>query len=65
MQSVKTMSSLRKDFVASYLRSQLATLQSVLETIESQAGSEDGYIEESLTRVEKELRQLRKTCMNN
>jgi len=53
--AVKAMSSWHRDFVASFLRSQLATLQSVLAEIENSEWLEDGYVEESLRRVEKEL----------
>jgi hypothetical protein len=56
------MSNLRKDFVVSNLRSQLSTLQGVLKNIEDSERSEDDYIGESLKRVEKNIRQLRKLC---
>ncbi len=59
------MSSLHRDFIASFLRSQLGTLQSVLAEIENSDRLEDGYVEESLRRVEKELHRLRKSCAGN
>ncbi len=62
---VTTMSSLQKDFVASFLRSQVVALQRVLETIENSSRSEDVYVKESINRVEKELRRLRKLYRNN
>ena len=65
MQNVKVMSSLQKDFVASFLRSQLINLKEVLEAIENSGRLEGSYVEESLNRVEKELRQVRKVYMNN
>ena len=62
---VKTMSSLQSDFVASFLRSQLITLQNILNDIESAQGIEDVYVEGSLRRVEKELCRLRKFFSSN
>lgn len=59
LEMVKTMSSLQSDFVASSLRSQLGTLQNILNDIESSQRVEDVYVEGSLRRVEKELCRLR------
>lgn len=60
MQNVKVMSSLQKDFVASFLRSQLMSLRDALEIIENSGKLEDYYVQEFLNRTEKELRQVRK-----
>ena len=57
---IRTMSSLQKDFVASSLRSQVAALRNVLETIENSDRPEDVYVMESINRVEKELRRVRR-----
>ena len=57
---IKTISDWQRDFFASFLRSQLATLQNVLAEIENSEKLEDGYVEESLKRVEKELHRFRK-----
>lgn len=65
MVSVKPMTNLQKDVVASFLRSQLSTLQSVLETIENSDILDDSYVEDSLSLVEKGLRRIRKSYMNN
>ncbi|MCK4917350.1 MAG: hypothetical protein KAS51_03970 [Candidatus Omnitrophica bacterium] len=65
MNNVKMMSSLQKDFVASFLRSQLVSLRGVLETIENSGRIEGSYVKEFLNRVEKELRQARKLYLNN
>ena len=73
---VRTMSSLQSDFVASFLRSQLVTLQNILSHIESLQKVEDVYpvrktfsngvyVEQSLRRVGKELCRLRKFCGSN
>ncbi len=64
-EAVTTMSSWNRDFVASFLRSQLASLQSVLAEIENSERFEGGYIEESLRRVEKELCRFRRLYINN
>lgn len=60
MQNVKTMSGLQKDFVASFLRSQLVSLRDALEVIENSGKLEDYYVQGFLNRTEKELRQVRK-----
>ncbi len=65
MVSVKPMTNLQKDVVASFLRSQLSTLQSVLETIENSDILDDSYVEDSLSLVEKGLRRIRKSYINN
>jgi len=61
---IKTISDWQRDFFASFLRSQLATLQNVLAEIENSEKLEDGYVEESLKRVEKELHRFRKLYRN-
>jgi len=58
--AVKTLSGWHRDFFASFLRSQLATLQNVLAEIENSEKLEGGYVEESLKRIEKELHRFRK-----
>jgi hypothetical protein len=64
MKSTKaSISSLKKDFIASHLRSQLTTLQQVLDDIQS-SGSEFDYTLESLKRVESSIRKLR-NFLNN
>jgi len=65
LEMVKTMSSLQSDFVASSLRSQLSTLQNILNDIESSQRVEDVYVEGSLRRVEKELCRLRRFFSSN
>ena len=61
-----SLSSLQKDFVVNYLlRSQLGTLQNVLEEMENSDNCEDVYVTESLNRVEKELRRARKMFKND
>lgn len=61
-------SGLHKDFIASHIRSQLTTLNGVLECIESSGLSnekENGYVDESLKRVEKNIRRLRRIYVNS
>jgi len=50
------MSGLRKDYVASYLRSQVGSLRAVLDQIENSSYAEDDFVNESLKRVEIKLR---------
>ena len=61
---IKTVSGWHRDFFASFLRSQLATLQNVLAEIENSDRLEGDYVEESLKRVEKELHRFRKLYRN-
>lgn len=58
-------SNLHKDFLASYLRSHLSSLQSVLNEIESSEKLDDDYIEQSLRRAEKEIHQIIKFTVSN
>ncbi|MFA7677629.1 MAG: hypothetical protein WCY34_05600 [Candidatus Omnitrophota bacterium] len=53
------MSNLKKDFIASHLRSQLTTLQKVLEDVQNSYNPESEYAIESLKRVELSIRKLR------
>lgn len=59
------MSSIRKDFIASHLRSQINTLRSVLSTIEEENEHTCDYAEENLRQVESSLRRIRKLCIAN
>jgi hypothetical protein len=61
---VDTMTSLRKDYVASHLRSQVNTLRAVLDAMENSNCIEDDYAGESLKRVEIDIRNLRKYIQN-
>jgi len=59
---MNTMSAIRKDFLASNLRSQLGRLSSILDNIEEE--SFDGECaSDSLKEVELNLRQIRKLCV--
>lgn len=51
---------LRKDYLASNLRYQSAVLRSVLEDIERDVDADQSFIDESLKRVEMNLRTLRR-----
>ena len=62
--AVKTISGWHRDFFASFLRSQLGILQSVLAEIENSDRLEGDYVEESLKRVEKGLHRFRKLYRN-
>ena len=63
--NMQSMSMMRKDFVASYLRSQLNRLQDVLDNIEEENKVECGFATDSLREVETSLRKIRKMCANN
>lgn len=62
---LKTMSSIRRDFVASHLRSQINRLRSILNNIEAEEGVDCDYASESLREIETTLRNIRKLCTDN
>lgn len=61
----QTMSSIRRDFLASHLRSQINRLRNILTNIESDDAVECEYTHESLREIEATLRQIRKLCAGN
>ncbi len=62
---MNTMSPIRKDFLASNLRSQLSRLSNILDNIEEERLIDSECARDSLKEVEFNLRQIRKLCMNN
>jgi hypothetical protein len=62
---MNAMSSIRRDFVATNLRSQLSRLSNVLGTIEEENKVDCDYAYESFKEIELNLRQIRKLCGNN
>jgi len=62
---MNSMSSIRKDFVASHLRSQLNRLHLILDNIEEDDRVDCDYAYESLKGIETDLRQIRKLCADN
>jgi 5-bromo-4-chloroindolyl phosphate hydrolysis protein len=61
---VQVMSAIRKDFIATHLRSQLNSLRNILDNIEEENKVDCDYARESLKDIEVKLRQLRKLCVN-
>jgi hypothetical protein len=59
---MNTMSPIRKDFLASNLRSQLGRLSSILSNIEEERLINSECASDSLKEVELNLRQMRKLC---
>ena len=62
---MQAMSTIRRDFVASHLRSQLSRLRNVLESIEEEGHIDPGYADETLKQIEMTLRNIRKSCLDN
>lgn len=56
------MTGIRRDFVASNLRSQLNRLRHILDNIEEEDKVDCEYASESLKEIETNLRQIRKLC---
>lgn len=61
---MQTMLNMRKDFIASHLRSQVDKLLAVLHNLEDSNEVEVDYTNETLRKVETDLRQIRKLCLN-
>ncbi|MCG8430708.1 MAG: hypothetical protein MJA29_06020 [Candidatus Omnitrophica bacterium] len=59
------MSSIRRDFVASHLRSQISRLRTILNNIEDEDSVDGDYAYESLREIEGTIRQIRKLCVEN
>ncbi len=64
MTSVKTFSGLNKDFVASYIRSVIYSLSSILRRIDSFADYDDLTMADSLKEIERKLNRLQKLMIN-
>lgn len=62
---MNAMSAIRKDFLASNLRSQLGRLSNILNNIEEERLVDGECASDSLKEVELNLRQIRKLCMDN
>lgn len=58
--NTQTMSTIRRDFVATHLRSQLSRLQSILTHIEEAENIDCDYAMESLKQAEINLHQIRR-----
>lgn len=63
--SSQAMSSIRRDFVASHLRSQISRLRTILNNIEDEDSVDGDYAYESLREIEGTIRQIRKVCVEN
>ena len=61
---MSNMSGMRRDFIASNLRSQVTRLSCVLDIIEEER-IDCNYAYKSLAEIENKLRQIRKLCVNN
>ena len=55
---------LHQNYLSSFLRSQISTLQNVLRNVESSQENYDRYFNESMWRVELEMRRFRKRLYN-
>lgn len=62
---MNTMSGIRRDFVASYLRTQLSRINNILDNIEEEKDVDCDYAYKSLKEIEVNLRQIRKLCASN
>jgi hypothetical protein len=62
---MNAMSSIRRDFLATHLRSQVSRLNNILDNIEEENKVDCDYTYESLKEIETNLRQIRKLCGNN
>lgn len=58
------MSQIRKEFITSYLRTQINMLQGLIEDIENNDERRDGYAP-SFRQLEINIRQVKKLCSDN
>lgn len=58
------MSPIRKEFITSYLRTQINMLQGLIEDIENNDARGDGYAP-SFKQLEVNIRQVKKLCSDN
>jgi hypothetical protein len=65
MQTMETMSNMRREFIAGNLRSQINRLSNILINLEEDRKVDCEYTNESLKEIENRLRQIRKLCANN
>jgi septation ring formation regulator EzrA len=59
------MTGIRRDFLASHLRTQISRLSSILNDIDEENKADFTYAHEALKEVEEHLHQLRKLCPSN
>ncbi|MDD4907617.1 MAG: hypothetical protein PHJ00_00985 [Candidatus Omnitrophica bacterium] len=65
MYPMEMMSNMRRDFIASNLRSQINRLSNILVNLEEDKKVDCDYANESLKEIENRLRQIRKLCADN
>ena len=65
MQTMETMSNMRRDFIAGNLRSQISRLSNILINLEEDRKVDCEYTNGSLKEIENRLRQIRKLCVDN
>jgi len=59
---MQAISSIRRDFIATHLRTQINSLRGVLDNIENDDAVDCDYAQQSLKEIENNLRQARKIC---
>ena len=64
MFEVKQLPRLHQDYLASFLGSQITTLQNVLSNVENSERYDDEYFKESMRRIEQDIRVFRKAYSN-
>lgn len=62
---MNNLSPIRRDFLASHIRSQLGRLMNILNNIEEERGMDSDRTNNSLKEVEFGIRQIRKLCQEN
>lgn len=62
---IQDISSVRKDFLASQLRTQLSRMNTILQNFGDEEKVDCGYMFASLREIETNLRHIRKFCTNN
>ncbi len=65
MFGMQTMSTIRREFVANHIRSQINRLRRILVNIEEENHVDRNFAHDSLKEIEAHLRQIRKLCIDN
>jgi hypothetical protein len=65
MLGMQTMSTIRREFVATHIRSQINQLRRILTNIEEENTVDGAFTQDVLREIEAHLRQIRKLCIDN
>jgi hypothetical protein len=62
---MRTLSNIRVDYIANYIRKQLHNLRHILDNIEKDEKFDCDYTQESIKDIETNLRKIRRLCIES